>query len=230
MPPDTSLTLLAEDLWIIHHPLHILGANFGRNTTIIRLSDALLIHSSAPFSEENVHAINALGTATWAIEATLLHDTFTDRFSANWPTIPLFAPQQFKVANAIKNYPLSPPPADWKDHIDVLKIDGVPQSEEYAIFHRASRTLIMADIVFNLSPGSNFWTKLILRSLSGLRPEPDVSRLFRMIIKDRAAFSRSIERLMAWDFDRVIVGHGRVIETNGKQILAGIWRKHGFMP
>lgn len=230
IPPDPLPIMLANDLWLVQHPLGILGANFGRTTTLIRLQDSLLIHSSAPFSTATLRAILALGTPAWAVEATLAHDTFTHSLAALLPDVPWFVPQGLKTPPSAECHSLAHVPGEWRDHLDVIKIEGTPLTEEHAFFHRPSRTLIVADLIFNLSPSSNFWTRLVLRSLSGLKPEPGLSRLFRLLIKDRPAFARSVERLMDWDFDRVIVGHGNVIETNGKPILSRLWQKHAILP
>ena len=35
-------------------------------------------------------------------------------------------------------------------------------------------------------------------------------------IKDKSAFRASLARVMQWDFDRVVMSHGRVLETDGK--------------
>jgi hypothetical protein len=153
-------------------PLGILGANFGRTTTLIRLQDSLLIHSSAPFSTATFRAILALGTPAWAVEATLAHDTFTHSLATLLPDVPWFVPQGLKTPPSAECHSLAHVPGEWRDHLDVIKIEGTPLTEEHAFFHRPSRTLIVADLIFNLSPSSNFWTRLVLRSLSGLKPEP----------------------------------------------------------
>ena len=46
-----------------------------------------------------------------------------------------------------------------------------------------------------------------------------MSRIFRLCIKDHAAFRASISKIVAADFDRIIVGHGNVIEKDGKRLL-----------
>ena len=47
-------------------------------------------------------------------------------------------------------------------------------------------------------------------------------------VRDEAAFQRSIEALTKWDFDRIIVGHGEIIATDGKRQLAGALKEAGF--
>jgi hypothetical protein len=38
-------------------------------------------------------------------------------------------------------------------------------------------------------------------------------------VRDRAAARRSLETILAWDFDRVVVTHGRALETGGREAL-----------
>jgi hypothetical protein len=53
---------LAENLWLLAYPLKMLGADLRRNVTLIRLrSGKVSIHSTAPFSPEDVAAIRVLG-------------------------------------------------------------------------------------------------------------------------------------------------------------------------
>jgi hypothetical protein len=45
------------------------------------------------------------------------------------------------------------------------------------------------------------------------------SRLLKSAIKDRAALRRSLDHLLGWDFDAIIVSHGRNVGTGGKALL-----------
>jgi hypothetical protein len=38
-------------------------------------------------------------------------------------------------------------------------------------------------------------------------------------MRDRTAVRASLEHILAWDFDRILVGHGRNLETGGKPAL-----------
>ena len=50
------------------------------------------------------------------------------------------------------------------------------------------------------------------------------SRLDPLLIRDRAAARGSLERILAWDFDRVIVAHGEVLEHGGREALRAGYR------
>jgi len=115
--------------------------------------------------------------------------------------------------------PLLPAPPEWAGEVEVLPIAGVPMLKEYAILHLPSRTLIVADLIFNFRPDERGWNRFFHRYIAGFRRYPGMSRIFKLCIKDKAAFQASMTEIFAKDFDRVIVGHGEVIETNGKALL-----------
>ena len=45
------------------------------------------------------------------------------------------------------------------------------------------------------------------------------SKLDPLLIRDRRAARESLERILAWDFDRVVVAHGDVLESGGREAL-----------
>jgi hypothetical protein len=46
------------------------------------------------------------------------------------------------------------------------------------------------------------------------------TRFLRSTIADKAATRRSIEKILAWDFDRMIVTHGDVVRSGAKAEFA----------
>ena len=44
-------------------------------------------------------------------------------------------------------------------------------------------------------------------------------------MRDRAAARQSLEQILAWDFDRVVVAHGDILDSGGHQALSAgyIW-------
>jgi hypothetical protein len=45
------------------------------------------------------------------------------------------------------------------------------------------------------------------------------TRILRSTIKDRAAVRRGIDAVLQHDFDRVVVGHGQVVDRGGRDGL-----------
>jgi hypothetical protein len=76
-----------------------------------------------------------------------------------------------------------------------------------------SRTLILTDLC-------QWWQgdlPLIARffaSVTGVRKQVAVPRTIRALVKDRQAARRSADAVLKWPFERVIMAHNAIIETN----------------
>jgi hypothetical protein len=50
------------------------------------------------------------------------------------------------------------------------------------------------------------------------------SRIIRLVgVSDRVAFRGSLEHLLRWDFERIVPGHGDVLERGGPAALRAAW-------
>ena len=96
------------------------------------------------------------------------------------------------------------------------------------MLHVPSRALILTELLFNFGPGEGLWTKFLLNIAVGARHNPGMSRPFKMGVKDKAAFENSLATILGWDFDRVIFGHGDVLETGGKEKVRAALKAAGF--
>src|SRR5215467_7687632 len=97
---------------------------------------------------------------------------------------------------------------------------GVRRFSTSIFFHASSRTVIFTDLVFNLPVSVRrnapvfFW---ILDAPGKFGPHRFIRR---RAIRDRVAARQSVERILQWDFNRVIMSHGDVLETGGKKRVA----------
>ena len=219
---------LAENLWTIHYRLPLLGDYLGRNVTVVRLSRSgeLVIHSTGPFTPADVAAVSALGRPGWLVEAYNKLDTFSKEGSSAFPTVPYLAPAGFSEIVGFPVRLLDPPPAAWAGELDILEIGGKPKDPEYVTLHRSSRTLIVADLLFNVTKDAPLGPRIFgLAAVKSHAHEPGLSRPEAHAIADKAAFRASMQTVLSWDFDRIIVGHGETIETGGKEKLAAALRE-----
>lgn len=229
MTAPTPAVPLAENLWLMAYPLKMLGANLRRNVTIVRLSTGkLLIHSTAPFTAEEVASIRQLGEPGWLLDGILRHDTFAREGREAFPGIPYLAPVGFSDVVKFPTEPIVPAPSEWSGELLAHEIQGIPEARDTAILHIPSLTLILTELVFNFGDKEPIWTELLLRVAVGGEHHPGMSRPFKAGVKDEAAFRSSIETILSWDFDRVIVGHGDVIEFDGKAKLRAALAAAGF--
>ena len=95
---------------------------------------------------------------------------------------------------------------------------GIKVANETVFCHRPSRTLILTDIAFNFGQNDSLSIRLaaqVLGSYQKLQP----SLLEKLGTRDKAAVEASIRQVLVWDFDRVIPGHGSIVEADGKAAL-----------
>jgi hypothetical protein len=220
---------LAENLWLLRYPLKLFGADLRRNVTVIRLrSGEIIIHSSAPFEPPDVAKIRSLGKPTWMVEANRFHDTFSREAHDIFTEVQVLAPAGFSESVNFPTEPLMPAPATWAEEIDVLAVQGTGAYDEHVMLHRSSRTLIVGDLAFNFPPEEPMWTEFLVRTIIGSEHQPGMSRPFRLAITDESAFRWSMDVMLQWDFDRVIVGHGDMIESGGREKIALMLDHAGF--
>jgi hypothetical protein len=208
---------IAEDVVVMPFPFRVFGIDFKRNVTLLRLRDGrVVIHSTAPFTQEDVAVIRKFGEPAWLVEATLLHDTFAKEGRTALADLPYLAPSGFAESSGVQAQPLDPPPTDWTGEIDVLKIEGT-KKKEHALFHHRSRTVVVADLFFSFPPETRGWPRFFARYIMRLPPTLfGVSRFFRFLIEDKEAVERSVRTLLQWDFDRIVVAHWAPLETAAK--------------
>jgi hypothetical protein len=208
---------LAGNIWLLSYPLKTLGVDIRRNVTVIRLeSGRLVIHSTAAFSQEDIAAIRELGEPGWLVEGMIDHDTFSKEGRAAFPGIPFLAPPGFSERVDFEVGDLNSPPAEWLPELEVIPIEGAPKMAESVLFHRPSGTLVVCDLLFNFPEVDSMWSKVLLTMVLGTDPAPGFSKRVKMAIKDDAAFAASLEKVKALPVQRVVPGHGVVLEQDAK--------------
>jgi len=223
------LTARGEDLWTLEYPMRFLGMELGRRVCAMRLSGGgLVVHSTGPFGEPEVKAIQELGRVEILLDGTTMHDTFSREGRAAFPGARYLVPEGFPKGKA-------GPEAGSVAELDGLtggevrtvRLEGMRWLNEYACFHSRSRTLILCDLLFNLDAARG-WTRWNMRRLMGVKQWPAVDRPVRMCVADREAFMGSMRRILEWDFDRVVVAHGSVIERDGRRVFREALERAGF--
>ena len=89
---------------------------------------------------------------------------------------------------------------------------------EVAFLHRPSRALVLTDLVFNVERGLDNQAR-VFHFLVGATDRFGPHRLIRFGIRDRKAARRSLDRILAWDFDAVVMSHGAVVRSGGHAMI-----------
>ena len=211
--------LLETILWTEFQPLRIFGLPLGRRMAVVRASDGrLVVFSPVRFSKEIQMQLDALGDVCAFVVPSRLHDLFFDEYFPVYRDAVFFGSQA-----SIKDHPKWPlvpfeKSASLLADFSIIPLKGMPRVQEHLFLHARSRTLFLADAFFNLPQPSGLFAGMMLR-LAGIGDRPRPSRLFRSLIKDRSAFRASIEQVLLHDFERIVPGHGEVVESQGRQVF-----------
>jgi hypothetical protein len=223
----SDLRVLAGDLWIAERAQRFYGLEVGTRMTVIRLTDgSVLLHSPVALDARLRGELDAIGPVRWVVVPNRVHHLYAGRVRDAYPEARLWvAPGiERKRPDLIHEGILGDEaPAPWRGQVDQVFFRGRPFENEVVFFHRPSRTLVLCDLAFNFGPRAALptrWLMRLIRSYGRFGP----STLDPWLIRDRAAARASLERILAWDFDRVVVAHGEVLEHGGHAALSQGYR------
>ena len=225
----SDLVQHAEDVWTVSVPHRYLGLHLGTRMTVLRLPDGTLwLHSVVAVDDILGDEIQALGPVRHLVLPDLYHHVYATDAIQRWPAAGVYAPaamrQKLPGLRIDAELSETPDPA-WCGALVPVHIDG-SLLDETVYVHPASRTLVCADLVENFDSSPHLPTRLYLKA-AGLEGHVAFSRFLRPAYRDRPAARASLERLLALDFDRIILAHGRVLEHGGPAAVreAFVWLK-----
>ncbi len=218
----SGLTPLAKDIWVAERPQKFYGLPVGTRMTVMRLSGGrLLLHSPVVLDAELRAELDAIGRVRYVVAPNRVHHLYAGDVAKAYPEARLWVgPGLERKRPDLKFVAVlgDESPEEWREEVGQTFFRGRPYENEVVFFHRASRTLILCDLAFNFGPSAaaptRFLMKLI-RSYGRFGP----SKLDPLLIRDRSAARTSLDRILAWDFDRVVVAHGEILETGGRAAL-----------
>lgn len=185
--------------------------------TVLRLDGGrLVLHSPIPISAGLRAQLEALGEVGFIV-VPQAHGKFAAQAAEAFPAARLLAAPKApwrRKAVPFDGSLSDEPPAEWRDRVECLRVRGF-RLNEVVLFHRPSRTLVLTDLCFNIRRSSSRAARVFFRA-DGIWQRFAPARLIRWLaVSDRDAFHASLERILRWDFERIIPGHGDVIERGG---------------
>lgn len=219
-PSIMLLTQLAENLWIHERPLRFWGLETGTRMTIVRLHGGLFVHCPAPLSTALRTEVDALGPVRALVASSLFHHLGVQSWIDAHPrAIACACPGLERKRSDIRWDRVlgdSPEP-EWRGELEQVFFAARTMENEVVFFHRDSRTMICADVVFNLARHPSRLTRLVAFLMANR--EPGATWLEHVMMRDRQAAREQIGRMLAWDFDRIVLSHGPIVEANGHEVL-----------
>lgn len=213
---------LSDDLFVVDVPFRIGSMELGGRMTGVRLPDGgLWLHSPVKLDAAVREAVEARGPVRFLVAPNVMHHLALGDWAAAYPSARVLAP-----AGLRKKRPDLRIDVELSDMMDVgqspelelLLARGLSNLEEFVFLHRPSRTLLLTDLAFNIHDSSSWVTRTYLK-LNGAYGRLAPTWLIKFLAKDRAALRAWRDRVLSWDFDRVVPCHGQVLETGGRDAL-----------
>jgi len=210
-------------IWAIEAPQRWLGVEVGSRMTVIRLADgSLFVHSPVHFDDEIRATLDRIGPVRHVVAPNRFHHLYAAEYPRTYSEAKLYAAPGLETKRRDLHFDMilsDDAPGAWRGQIDQLIFRGFSPLNETVFFHRASGAVLLTDLLFNVTHTDSAWTRIVL-TLDGGFGAPAVARTFRLLMRMRKqTVMDSVSRVLQWDFDRITLAHGDIVERGAKSVL-----------
>ncbi|MBR8837519.1 MAG: DUF4336 domain-containing protein [Stigonema ocellatum SAG 48.90 = DSM 106950] len=218
-----------NNIWVAEQPLKYWGLEVGTRMTVIRLpTNELIVISPIRTDSTTIHQLNEIGNVAYIIAPNLYHHLFVSDFKAIYPEAQLWIAPGLDSKKPLLSADrvITNDRGKITEQLDYLLFDGFKVLDlsgpsilnEFVFFHKSSRTLILTDTAFHFNDSFPLKTRLAAK-LFGVYDQLIPSVLEKVATREKEKVKNSVQKILCWDFNRVIMAHGSIIEDNGKKKL-----------
>ncbi|KAF2717441.1 hypothetical protein K431DRAFT_288572 [Polychaeton citri CBS 116435] len=230
----------------------------GRGTVVRLQTGALAVFSPVALTDSVKAEMQSLSPSSQVKYIAALdqeHHIFLESWHKAYPQARVIAPDTLPGLRDKQNY-FKIPESNWHlfnagdagkgwsvdeefDREFDIEYVHAHANKEIVFNHKPSRTLIEADLIFNLpateqmsrtqeSATTGFLTKLFtyFQNTQGKALGQKRFLWYVASASDRPSFNQSVSKIAGWDFDKIVPCHGDVIEKDGKGIFQKIMQWH----
>jgi hypothetical protein len=222
--PQGTLEAIAPRVWTVNGPIaHMRHAGmnipFPTRMLVAQLADdSLWIWSPTKPTEELFAELNALGAVKHLISPNKIHCANIAAWKTAYPSATAWASPGVRERATAQNIDVTfdrdlseAADAAWSEEIDQLIFRGSRFLDEVVFFHRATRTLIVADLIENFESEKMTFPERLLMKFAGITaPDGKASNAFRATFLGHHDVARAcFDRMCAWKPERIVIAHGR---------------------
>lgn len=230
IPAPGPLVLHRPRVWLKESWLRFAGLTLQTRMTVIALGEGLLLHSPspAPLSPGARKELEALGAPRYLLAPNEIHNVGLRAFQEAYPgahtTGCVGHPKRVKNVrfDALLDASSAARDVPWtrSGELAFHVIGGNRLLHEIALYHLPSRTLILTDAIEFIDPEAHVSSEALSSRITlGLMKATGftlggacMSPEHHLLCSDPVALRASLDTIEAWDFDSVIIAHGRLLE------------------
>ena len=190
---------------------------------VVKLAEGnVWINSPVVASREGMERVTALGPLRYLVAPTPLHEWRLQGWKDKFPGAQVWVAPPVRNRTNLSQHVLSDePPAAWAQDLDQMIFRGSSVLNEAYFLHRKSRTLIFCDFIQNYAPQRGKLLRNTVMKWAGVLGGGVPIDIRLSCARNRSQARASLQRLLAWDFESVILAHGDCIERDAKAFVRG---------
>jgi hypothetical protein len=229
-PPLDSLKRVCDDVFVVDSALPgLIGRVLPVRMTVIRLANgSLLLHSPTRLTDRLRQALSPIGVVAHLVAPNVAHWTLLKPWQEAFPGAVTWAVPGLRGRRPVRRSGLridhdlgSEAPGEWGSDIELIMMPGGFGFCEAALFHRASRTLVLTDLVVNLESAKlPALVRPVAQLFGSTQPDGMPPPYVRFAVRRGGPDARAAaQRMLALRPDRVLFAHGRWFDTDATQLL-----------
>lgn len=221
------LTKIGDGLWYGAADVRFYGAKIQTRMSVVQLTNgALAIISPLILTEQMAAELAAIGPVEHVLSPNKIHNQGLESFAKAFPNAQIWASPgleerrpDLKFVGTLGDVAHD----EWGDFMDQLTTKGNVFFSEVVFFHKASKTLIVADLVENISDETVKGSMSKMAAKAGhifgrALPSPE----FRIYTTDATAAATQLDKMCEWPFERILMAHGDIIEEQAQDTLRDV--------
>ncbi len=219
-------------IYIVEYEIRFGGMDLFSRMTIVRLNDGKLwLHSPCKLDALLKLEIDQLGEVAYIIAPGNFHHLYVCDLQADYPNAETFLCPGLERKRADLSFDWilgNRPDPRWELDFEQVVIQGTCIINEVAFLHKPTRTLILVDLLENIGDDYTheaglllrFWWKAVFHMWNNPKPAPE----YQLGWGDKEIVRKGLEKILSWDFERIIIAHGNLIEMDAKAVATKAWQ------
>lgn len=223
------LTSVAPNLWVAHSTFRVFCFKGSTKMTIIRLQDGrLFIHSPVHISNSLLKEIKKIGKVAYVVAPNNMHYLYFTQCLALFPKARGYVTQSLVKKKPFFKKFISIEALKKEIGTEIAQVEFKGHTlGETIFFHKSSKTLLVTDLLYNLQ-ANNLWFEKWVMWLFGAYGRPSIPVYHKVAIKDKRHIKASVDKIMEWPIQRVIMAHGRIISgVKARHVFKDVW--YGYL-
>ena len=230
---------VAPDIGVVDGPFEYLtvgGATlplpFTTRMTVVRLSNGdLFLHSPIKFDERLANELLRLGAVRHLVSPNQFHYAHIGEWAKAFPDAVSWASPRVRKRARARHVDVdftrdleAAPPEEWHKEIDQTLFPG-GYFKEFIFFHKASRTLILADTIINIELDKVTEPWRTATKFTGMY-HPYGQIFFGMwlpLLLQRQKAEAAIRKIHSWQPQRILLSHGRCFDAEADKVIRRIF-------